>query len=96
MTRLVRALSELPHRVAAEIDPAELLDKPITIVGDDPRVDVLTVAWTVTFEDAYPRRTQRRIEGVTLPYLSRADLIQSKRTGRPADQADIEVLSGSE
>jgi hypothetical protein len=96
MTRLVRALSELPYGVAAELDPSQLLAKPITIVGDDPRVDVLTVAWTVRFEDAYPRRQRRRVEGVTLPYLSRADLIQSKRTGRPADQADIDVLSGSE
>jgi hypothetical protein len=94
MARLVRALSELPYGVAAELDPAELLRKPVTIVGDDPRVDVLTVAWTVTFADAYPKRLVRRVEGVRLPYLSRADLIRSKRTGRPADQADIDVLSG--
>lgn len=94
MTRLVRALSELPYGVAAELDPEELLRKPVTIVGDDPRVDVLTVAWTVTFDAAYPKRLVRRVEGVRLPYLSRADLIKSKRTGRPSDQADIDILSG--
>ena len=94
MTRLVRALSELPYGVAAELDPEELLRKPVTIVGDDPRVDVLTVAWTVTFDAAYPKRLVRRVDGVRLPYLSRADLIKSKRTGRPSDQADIDILSG--
>jgi hypothetical protein len=94
MAKLVRALSQLPYGVAAELDPAELVQKPITIVGDDPRVDVLTVAWTVTFDAAYPHRLQRRVDGVRLPYLSRADLIRSKRTGRPADQADIDILSG--
>ncbi|MBE3072126.1 MAG: hypothetical protein IMZ67_04050, partial [Acidobacteria bacterium] len=54
MERLVRALCELPFGIARELDAAELVNKPITIVGDDPRVDVLTVAWTVTFEAAYP------------------------------------------
>jgi hypothetical protein len=63
-------------------------------VGDDPRVDVLTVAWTVTFDAAYPNREERRICGVRVPFMSRQDLIASKQTGRSADQADIEVLSG--
>ena len=92
MQRLVAALSELPHRVASELDPDELVRKPVTIVGDDPRVDVLTVAWTVTFDSAYPRRVVRRIRGVTVPFLSLEDLLSSKQTGRPSDIADIEVL----
>jgi len=57
-------------------------------------VDVLTVAWTVIFEAAYPAREVWRIKGVTVPFLSRADLVASKRTGRPADEADIGILLG--
>jgi hypothetical protein len=34
----------------------------------------------------------RRIRGVRVPYLGRDDPIASKRTGRPADLADLEVL----
>jgi len=34
--------------------------KPFTIVGDDPRVDILTVAATVTFEQVCPRRLTRQ------------------------------------
>jgi hypothetical protein len=93
MERLVHALSELPYRVARELDPDVLVDKLITIVGDDPRVDVLTIAWTVTFEQAYPNRIIRRIQGTRVPYLALADLVASKQTGRPSDLADIEVLN---
>jgi hypothetical protein len=96
MARLLRALSGLPWGVARELDAAEIATKPITIIGDDPRVDVLTVAWTVTFERAWPNRRVRRVDGVRLTYLSLADLRASKQTGRPADQADLEVLPLSE
>jgi hypothetical protein len=90
--RLVGALSALPWGVARELDPDELITRPITIVGDDPRVDILTVAWTVSFDAAWPNRQLRRIEGVRVPYLSLDDLRASKQTGRPGDLADLEVL----
>jgi hypothetical protein len=89
---LLGALGELPFGVARELDAAEIAPKPITVVGDDPRIDVLTVAWTVSFDTAWPRRMVRRIGGVRVPYLSKADLIASKQTGRPSDLADIEAL----
>ena len=92
MARLLEALAELPYRIAAELDAHEIARKPITIIGDDPRVDVLTVAWRVTFEKAYPRRIVRRIGGVRVPYLSLQDLVQSKQTGRAQDVADLERL----
>lgn len=95
MQRLLNALSELPYGIARELDAAEIASKPITIIGDDPRVDVLTVAWTVSFEDAWPRRIVRRISGVRVPYLSKPDLIASKQTGRASDLADTEQLGGS-
>lgn len=90
--RLVEALSALPWGVARELDPDEVIAKAITIVGDDPRVDILTVAWTVGFDAAWPNRQVRRIEGVRVPYLSVDDLRTSKQTGRPGDLADLEVL----
>jgi hypothetical protein len=92
--RLLKALSSLPYRIAEELDADEIIRKPITIIGDDPRVDVLTVAYSVPFEAAWPRRRTRRIDGTRIPYLGLEDLIRSKRTGRPSDAADIDVLSG--
>jgi len=96
MTRLHAALCELPYGIASELDPADMLQQTVTIVGDDPRVDVLTIAWTVRFETAYPARIVRRIQGVRVPYLSRAHLIKSKQTGRPQDQADLAALGRPE
>jgi hypothetical protein len=88
--RLLAALAALPYGLAAELDATTVATKPITIIGDDPRVDVLTVAATVTFDAAYPRRIVRRV-----PYLNLEDLVRSKQTGRPRDVADIEQLQGT-
>ena len=93
MSRLLGALSELPYGVARELDAAQIFDKPITIVGDDPRVDILTVAWEVSYEEAEKNLETRTILGVRVPYLSRTDLIRSKQTGRASDLADIQALS---
>ena len=90
--RLLDALSALPYGIARELDAQDIVTRPITIVGDDPRVDVLTVAWTVTFDAAWGNRIARRIDGVRVPYLGLADLKRSKRTGRPQDNADLETL----
>lgn len=56
-------------------------------------MEVLTLARTVNFERAWAGRVVGRIQGTRVPCLGRDDLIASKRTGRPADQADIEVLT---
>jgi hypothetical protein len=93
MVRVLEALSELPYGIARELDPSEVARKPITIVGDDPRVDLLTLAWTVTFDQAWHRRVVRRVEGTRVPYLGRDDLIASKQTGRASDLADLEQLT---
>lgn len=93
--RLLEALSELPHGIARELDAGEVFEKPITIVGDDPRVDILTVASNVTFDHAEPAKVVRRIAGVRVPYLGLRDLLKSKRTGRARDLADIETLKGA-
>jgi hypothetical protein len=90
--RLLDALGNLPYGIAKEIDPQTVASRPITIVGDDPRVDLLTAAASVTFEQAYPRRLVRRIAGVRVPYLGREDFIRSKQTGRAQDAADLEAL----
>jgi hypothetical protein len=93
MARVLAALGELPYGIAREFEASDIFRNPITIVGDDPRVDVLTVAWTVTFDEAWGRRVVRRILGTRVPYLGRDDLVASKQTGRASDLADIEQLS---
>jgi hypothetical protein len=53
------------------------------------RIDLLTSITGVDFDDAWQRRTNAAMSGLTVPVLSRADLIVNKRAaGRPKDIAD--------
>lgn len=63
-------------------------------IGVSPRrIDILTAAEGLTFEDAWQDRITVEIEGVTIPLVSKEHLILNKRTlGRPQDLADIENL----
>lgn len=90
--RALEALRGLTYGIAAELDPAEVAARPITIIGDDPRVDLLTLAWSVRYADAEPRMLRVRIEDVEIPYADLDTLIRSKQTGRLQDRADVETL----
>jgi hypothetical protein len=88
----LKALEGLTWGVSRELDPSEVAAKPITIVGDEPRVDLLTLAWSVRYADAAPTVLRVDISGVQIPFADLDTLIRTKQTGRLQDQADIESL----
>jgi hypothetical protein len=90
--RVLNALATLGIGLAAEHLPQEVAAKPVTILGDSPRVDILTRAWNIRWSEAAPRSVTFEIEGIPVPTASIEDLIASKRTDRLQDAADIEVL----
>lgn len=90
--RVLAGLSRLGFGVAADFVPEEVIARHVTIIGDTPRVDILTRAWNLEWKDAAPRAVIFTVEGVDIPTASIEDLIASKRTGRLQDAADIEVL----
>ena len=90
--RVLEALSALPFGVASELTPEELLGRGVTMIGDTPNVDVLTRAWNVTWAQAAQQVAVFELDGVPVPTLALGLLIESKRTGRTQDTADIEVL----
>src|SRR5437763_3073069 len=90
--RVLKALARVGYGFAAEWAAAEILKRPITVIGDDPAVDVFTVAWKVKYEQAAARSEVVDVEGVSIPLIALDDLIETKRTGRLQDAADIEVL----
>ena len=90
--RVLKALTEVGYGFAGEWSATELLKKPITLIGDDPRVDIFTVAWTVKYEQAAPNASTVKIGAVRVPLIGLDDLIATKRTGRLQDAADIEAL----
>lgn len=90
--RVLSALEELPFRMAGDIDPADVIARKVTIIGDIPNVDLLTIAWSVRYADAAAGLQKAVVDGVRVPYVSFDDLVRSKQTGRLQDRADIEAL----
>lgn len=90
--RALDALGGLGWGFASEWSSDEILRRPITVIGDDPAVDVFTVAWRVKYEDAVERASAVEVDGVSIPLISIDDLIETKRTGRALDAADVEAL----
>jgi predicted nucleotidyltransferase len=90
--RVLRALAETGFGFAAEHLAEEIVARPVTMIGDIPNVDILTLAWNLKWADAVTRATEFVVDGVPIHAASIEDLIESKRTGRLQDAADIEVL----
>jgi len=90
--RVLAALAAIGYGFAREWGAKELLARPVTVIGDDPAVDVFTVAWKVKYERAVRHHERVSVAGVTIPYIGLDDLIGTKRTGRLQDAADLEVL----
>jgi hypothetical protein len=93
--RILAALTEFGTPLT-EFTASKFVD-PDTIVmlGREPfRVDLLTDDIPgVTFDMAWKSRVHVTIDGVTLPVISRADLIANKKAvGRLQDLADVEAL----
>ncbi|HEX7243186.1 MAG TPA: nucleotidyl transferase AbiEii/AbiGii toxin family protein [Longimicrobiaceae bacterium] len=75
-----------------EITYEELTEPGLFLqIGVAPvRIDLLTEIDGVSFGDAWEDRTERDLEGVRVPVISRRHLlINKKATGRPKDLADV-------
>ncbi len=90
--KILEALGGLTWGIAKELDANEVSKKPFTIIGDTPRVDLLTVAHRVNYEEAEKRRMIVQEEGTTIPYVDLETLLKTKDTGRLQDKADQEKL----
>jgi hypothetical protein len=90
--RVLRALGQLGFGLARELTPEAVVRRAVTVIGDVPNVDVLTRAWNVTYDAAGPAAETFDVEGVAIPTASIDHLIESKRTGRLQDAADVEML----
>jgi hypothetical protein len=67
-------------------------------MGNPPfRLDVMMSIPGVEFENAWEHREEVLLEGLTIPFISRADLIKSKEAGgRAQDLIDAENLRKAE
>jgi hypothetical protein len=61
------------------------------------RIDILMSVKDVSFDDAWRNRLESDLGGVEATFISKQDLIKSKRAaGRPQDLIDVELLSLSD
>lgn len=57
------------------------------------RIDLMTSVDGVAFSDAYERRVEVDLDGLSVPFIALDDLRRNKRaTGRAQDIADLEAL----
>ncbi len=60
------------------------------------RVDILMSIKGLRFEEAWTRRDEVDFDGISVPFISKQDLITTKLAlGRPQDLIDVELLSQS-
>ncbi|MCC6245957.1 MAG: hypothetical protein IT353_24200 [Gemmatimonadaceae bacterium] len=90
---VIEALSQLPFGVASELNATDLLQRGVTMIGDTPNVDILTRAWNVLWGDACRNVIVFDVDGVPVPTVTLDVLMDTKRTGRPQDDADLLVLA---
>ena len=78
-----------------EIDETTFVKPGVVFqIGVAPRrIDVITAISGVEFDQAYAQRQIVDIEGLSVPVLSRDDLVRNKRaTGRDKDRLDADRL----
>lgn len=90
--RVLRALREAGFTLASEWLAEDIAGKAVTIIGEPPRVHILTVALSVHYQDAAPEAHEVLLEGVPIPTASLEHLIASMRTGRARDDEDLRLL----
>ena len=57
------------------------------------RIDIITAIDGIEFEEAWEHRTEIALDGLTVPVISKADLIKNKEsTGREKDALDAKIL----
>lgn len=90
---MIAALREIRFGIARDVYPEEILTKHVFLFADQIRVDVFSKPWGLQdFDACWNRRLDLEFEAVRIPIVGLEDLIRSKQTGRPQDQADIEAL----
>lgn len=91
--KILDALSKLTFGIASELDSCDVVKKAFTIIGDIPRVDLITIAKDITYETAEKKSLETVIDHVRIPYVDYETLVKTKQTGRLQDMADLERLA---
>ena len=92
--RLVEVYGEFGFDRSALKPAMFIVPDNVVRIGHEPvRLEVLTSITGVAFADAYVRRIEVEVNGLSVPFMSLVDLIKNKlATGRGKDRVDAETL----
>lgn len=96
--RIYKSLSEFGASIS-DINEETFCEKKIVFqVGVAPRrIDIITHIDGVDFAQAYKTRQSIKIGKLSIPFISKRNLIRNKRaTGRPKDRLDAGYLKNKE
>ena len=77
------------------LEPGDLLhdEKNLRFGPEEDHIDILASIGTMAFDQVWRNRVEMSLEGFSVPFISKADLIENKRqVGRLRDLADVEEL----
>lgn len=94
--RIFSALKEFGAPLAGMTEKDFMEEGYFYQMGNPPmRVDILMGIPGVAFSEAWERRNEFDFESLTVPFISKADLVTAKRaSGRPQDIIDANSLEG--
>jgi hypothetical protein len=78
------------------LQPADLLDdeENLRFGPEEEHIDILASIGGMPFDQVWRNRMEAEVEGVSIPFISKSDLIENKRqVGRLRDLADAEELA---
>jgi len=92
--RLIAALDDFGFG-ALDLTAAEFTRDTTVVLGRAPHeIDIMTFVKGVELKSAWDRRSYGSLDGVSVPFIGKDDLIANKRAvGRPEDLADVARLT---
>ncbi len=78
------------------VQPGDLLDdeENFRFGPEDDHIDILASIGEMPFDQVWRNRIENEVEGLSIPFISKSDLIENKRqVGRLRDLADVEELA---
>ncbi len=77
------------------LEPGDLLDdeENLRFGPEEDHIDILASIGEMSFDQVWRNRVETVLDGLSVPFISKADLIENKRqVGRLRDLADVEEL----
>ncbi len=78
------------------LEPGDLLDdeENLRFGPEQDHIDILASIGEMSFDQVWRNRVETKLNGIAVPFISKADLIENKRqVGRLRDLADAEELA---